>query len=208
MKTPDTDTLTSIQGLIFDLDGTLVDSRLDFTAIRHELACPEGVGVLEYIASLPEEDRSPAEKIVLQHERRGAERAQWMPGARECLEYCERANLPTAILTRNAREVADLTLTRLGIRVDMMLAREDCAPKPVPDGLLLIADAWGYRLPTWSTWGISFMTCRPPGGRDDQLFYDPQETGNYQAETDWHLAGFEQLTAMLETISGIAAPPD
>ncbi|MGB2057737.1 HAD family hydrolase [uncultured Alcanivorax sp.] len=209
MKTPDTDTLTSIQGLIFDLDGTLVDSRLDFTAIRHELACPEGVGVLEYIASLPEEDRSPAEKIVLQHERRGAERAQWMPGARECLEYCERANLPTAILTRNAREVADLTLTRLGIRVDMMLAREDCAPKPAPDGLLQIADAWGLP-PANLVYVGDFIYDLQAARRAEMIscFYDPQETGNYQAETDWHLAGFEQLTAMLETISGIAAPPD
>lgn len=136
MKIPDSAALSSIQGLIFDLDGTLVDSRLDFTAIRRELACPDGVGVLEYIASLPEQARQAAEQIVLEHERRGAERAEWMPGARDCLQYCERRNLPTAILTRNAREVADLTLSRLGIRVDMLLAREDCPPKPAPDGLL------------------------------------------------------------------------
>jgi len=200
MKIPEPAALSSIQGLIFDLDGTLVDSRLDFTAIRRELTCPDGLGVLEYIASLPDQARQAAEQIVLQHERRGAERAEWMPGARDCLQYCERRNLPTAILTRNAREVADLTLSRLGIRVDMLLAREDCPPKPAPDGLLHIANAWG--LPPGNLVYVGDFIYDLQAARRAEMiscFYDPQKTGKYQAETDWHLTGFDQLTEVLAT---------
>ncbi|KZX78846.1 hypothetical protein A3717_19915 [Alcanivorax sp. HI0013] len=93
--------------------------------------------------------------------------------------------------------------------MDMMLAREDCAPKPAPDGLLQIADAWGLP-PANLVYVGDFIYDLQAARRAEMIscFYDPQETGNYQAETDWHLAGFEQLTAMLGTISGIAAPPD
>ena len=200
MKIPDLDTLSSIQGVIFDLDGTLADSRLDFTAIRSELACPEGVGVLEYIQLLPGSERGAAEQIVLDHERRGAERAEWIPGARECLQFCSRRNLPTAILTRNAREVADLTMSRLGIQVDMLLAREDCPPKPAPDGLLQIAAAWSLS-PKRLVYVGDFLYDLQAARRANMIscFYDPALTGLYPDETDWHLGDFEQFTEMLAT---------
>ena len=200
MKIPDLDILSSIQGVIFDLDGTLADSRLDFTAIRSELACPEGVGVLEYIQLLPGSERRAAEQIVLDHERRGAERAEWIPGARECRQFCARRNLPTAILTRNAREVADLTMSRLGIQVDMLLAREDCPPKPAPDGLLQIAAAWSLS-PKRLVYVGDFLYDLQAARRANMIscFYDPALTGLYPDETDWHLGDFEQFTEMLAT---------
>lgn len=194
MKIPDIAALSSIQGVIFDLDGTLVDSRLDFTAIRRELVCPQGVGVLEYIASLPEAARQAAEQIVLDHERRGAERAEWMPGARDCLQFCERAKLPTAILTRNAREVADLTLSRLGIRVDMLLAREDCPPKPAPDGLLHIANAWGLP-PANLVYVGDFIYDLQAARRADMIscYYDPQNSHRFTEHADWRVEHLAQL---------------
>lgn len=48
------------RAVIFDLDGTLVDSRLDFSAMRAELQAPEGVGLLEYIDGLPTADARSA----------------------------------------------------------------------------------------------------------------------------------------------------
>src|SRR5258706_15978924 len=45
-------TMHNIRGLIFDLDGTLVDSRLDFDLMRQEMELPAGP-ILEGFAALP-----------------------------------------------------------------------------------------------------------------------------------------------------------
>jgi beta-phosphoglucomutase-like phosphatase (HAD superfamily) len=44
--------------VIFDMDGTLVDSPLDFDAMRREIGCPPNRGLLEHIAAAPACGRS------------------------------------------------------------------------------------------------------------------------------------------------------
>lgn len=138
----------TFSGVIFDLDGTLVDSRLDFAAIRARLNCPPEVGVLEFIDTLPASEQAAAHAVVLEYERAGAERATWIPGAQSCLEKLSVMGIPAAILTRNARVIAELTVARLNIPVQRVLAREDAPPKPAPDGLLAIAREWGMAPPS------------------------------------------------------------
>ena len=79
--------LAHIRGLIFDLDGTLVDSGLDFAEIRRETGFPEGEGLLEHLQSVTDPCRkAEAEAIIERHELEGARRANWMPGAGELLQ--------------------------------------------------------------------------------------------------------------------------
>lgn len=130
-------------GVIFDLDGTLVDSRLDFDAMRAETGCPEGVGLIEYADSLPPPEAARVRGVVHQHEMAGAASAVWIAGAEAWLRNLQAAQVPTAILTRNSRDATALTLSRLGIEMEHVLTREDCRPKPDPQGLLMIAAAWG-----------------------------------------------------------------
>lgn len=44
------------RGVIFDLDGTLVDSGLDFDSMRREMGLDPGTPILESLATLPEQD--------------------------------------------------------------------------------------------------------------------------------------------------------
>jgi HAD superfamily hydrolase (TIGR01549 family) len=133
----------SLQAIIFDLDGTLVDSRLDFAAMRRELSAPEGLGLLEYIESLADERaRREAMAVVHRHELAGAEAATWMPGAEEVLLRLCDAGVPAAIVTRNSRRAARRTMERLAMPSVPLKAREDAAPKPDPEALLAIAEAW------------------------------------------------------------------
>lgn len=131
------------RAVIFDLDGTLVDSRLDFSAMRAELEAPAGVGLLEYIEGLATaRARRAAMAVVHRHEMAGAAAAEWMPGAEEALHALYGAGLRTAIVTRNSREAARLTMDRLGMPAIPLMAREDAAPKPDPEALLSLAAAW------------------------------------------------------------------
>ncbi len=130
-------------GVIFDLDGTLVDSRLDFPAMRRETGCPEGTGLLEYLAELPDANaREQAAAIIHRHEMEGAAAATWMPGARETLAALHSNQVPLGVVTRNSREAATVALSRLGAPAMDLLAREDARPKPDPDGLLQLSEQW------------------------------------------------------------------
>lgn len=139
---PQMATLNS-KALIFDLDGTLADSRLDFPAMRHELQAPADTGLLEYIEKLrcPKE-QARAMDVVHRHEVAGAQTASWIPGAEETLHTLHRKDIPTAIVTRNSRRAAKLTMQRLGMPAIPLLAREDAAPKPDPEALLMLASKW------------------------------------------------------------------
>src|SRR5438132_1173223 len=49
-----------LQGIVFDLDGTLVQQELDFEAMRREIGVPLGTPLLETLAALPEPERARA----------------------------------------------------------------------------------------------------------------------------------------------------
>jgi HAD superfamily hydrolase (TIGR01509 family) len=131
------------RGIIFDLDGTLVDSRLDFAAMRRDLGLPARTPILEALATVTDPaERARLDAIVLRHELEGAERATLMPGVDRLWSEIARRDLRTAIFTRNARAVTEHTLARVGLTVDLIVAREDAPPKPDPAGLHAICAAW------------------------------------------------------------------
>ncbi len=132
--------LAHIEAVVFDLDGTLVDSRLDFAAICDDIGWPRGTPLLEELARLGHSaEANRASDIIRQHELAGAANATWMPGAEACLQALSAQQVPMAILTRNMREATKQVLTRLAMPISLVLTREDCAAKPDPEGLWLIA---------------------------------------------------------------------
>ncbi len=140
---PLTTSAPRLRAVIFDLDGTLVDSRLDFAAMREELGAPSGVGLLEFIAELPTPaEQAQAASVIHRHELAGARAATWMPGAEATLHAIHGSSALTGIVTRNSREAASLTMERLGMPDIPLKAREDAAPKPDPEALLALASAW------------------------------------------------------------------
>lgn len=137
------DSWPPVRGVIFDLDGTLVDSQLDFDAMRAEMQLEPGHSILEALQRLPEPRASHCRSILERHERAGADRAVPLPGVPELLASVAERGWRQAILTRNSREVSLATLAKLGIECDLLVAREDAPPKPDPAAIWQICAIWG-----------------------------------------------------------------
>ena len=75
--------LRNVSAVFFDLDGTLLDSGLDFHALRTKLAWPDKVDLLAYLAELPcPKERAKAADTIHEFEMAGAANSEWMPGAK------------------------------------------------------------------------------------------------------------------------------
>ena len=133
-----------LRGVIFDLDGTLVASRLDFNLMRAEMALPDGVPLLETILELPATEAERCWEILGRHEAAGAEAATIIPGVAAFLERISELGLRQAIVTRNSRRYARHTLDRLDLRFEHVMTRDDAPIKPRPEAIWRICESWGY----------------------------------------------------------------
>jgi len=138
-----------IDGIIFDLDGTLVESGLDFELMRSEMRLPSGVPLLETIAELPADDQRRCHDILHQHELAGAARAELMPGVGRFLGRLAERGLRRAVITRNSRTLTVPLLARLAtdgdVRLDFdpVMTRDDGPIKPDPASIWEICRIWG-----------------------------------------------------------------
>ncbi|MGC9455457.1 MAG: HAD family hydrolase [Phycisphaerae bacterium] len=134
-------------GVIFDMDGTVIEPLLDFAAIRRELGIPLGEDILQAIEQMPPAQRQAAESSLLEKEMSAARQSRLMPSAPEVLERIRSAGLKTALLTRNCKEAMETVLQRFPRLVfDVTLSRE-CGPiKPEPDGIARACGQMGVQV--------------------------------------------------------------
>ncbi len=134
-----------IKGVVFDMDGTLTISPLDFSLIRAEAGVPPGRPILEFIDAASEAERARVQAVLDQHEARAAQECTLRDGAREVTEELRRRGIKMALLTRNSAASVRTVVERFGLRLDCCVSREDAEPKPSPAAVLRIADALGVR---------------------------------------------------------------
>ena len=131
------------RGFIFDLDGTLVDSRLDFDAIRREMGLPDDEPILEALERMEPARARHCQNILDHFEREGGERAVVLPGVPELLKHLNRLHLRQAVVTRNSRAMAERMLSRCGLDFDPVVTRDDGPVKPDPWAIDCICRQWG-----------------------------------------------------------------
>ena len=136
-----------VQAIAFDLDSTLTRPYLDFTRLRAQLGRPEG-DILHWADSLPPRQRAEAFATIEAFERDGVEHVAWNDGAQETLAALQARGLPVAIITRNSRTSLTAVCAQLGIRVDVLIAREDATPKPDPACVRLASARLGVPVET------------------------------------------------------------
>ena len=134
-----------IKGFIFDLDGTLVTSDLDFVKLKNEVGCPHDQDILAYIKHIDDPaTKAAAQQLVEQMELEDALSCQWIPGAEAFIEQLRMKDVPMGIVTRNCRVATSLKIDNHNIPIKLVLTREDATCKPDPEALLFIAKQWGF----------------------------------------------------------------
>jgi HAD superfamily hydrolase (TIGR01549 family) len=138
--------LASLRHWVFDLDGTLTVPVHDFAGIRRALDVPQEADILAHLAALPAAEARDKHAWLMRHERRLAERATAASGAVALVRALQGRGCRLGILTRNARELAAVTLAAIGLgdvfgEADIV-GRDEAAPKPAPEGLRYFVDRW------------------------------------------------------------------
>ena len=137
--------LGKTRGVIFDLDGTLVDSCLDFDAMRFEMRIPAGTPILEAIEEMPEERADSCRSLLYRYEMEAAEIATLHQGVVEFLELLDANGIHRAVVTRNRSEAAKRTLQRHALFFEMVIAREDGPAKPDPWAIHHVCGTWNIK---------------------------------------------------------------
>jgi HAD superfamily hydrolase (TIGR01509 family) len=136
-------TLEPIGGILFDMDGVLVQQRLDFPAVKREIFGDTHGLILERMAGLPASERARAEAILERHEAAAAAAAEPMDGVLPFLQWMDARGVKRGLVTRNSRKSVDLVLARLSLRFDVVVTREDAPPKPAPEPVWLACRRMG-----------------------------------------------------------------
>jgi HAD superfamily hydrolase (TIGR01509 family) len=143
-----------IDGVVFDLDGVLLDSEQVWDSVREELVLERGgrwhdqaqrdmmgMSSLEWSRYLHDELGVPdppeelSAEVVRRLESRYREHLPVLPGAREAVERLA-ARWPLALASSSNRELIDLALELLGVRhlfAATVSSEEVARGKPAPD---------------------------------------------------------------------------
>jgi phosphoglycolate phosphatase len=159
----------------FDLDGTLIDSRLDIAAACNHVLVAEGRAPLEVARiatfvgdgvralvarafALPMD--APAldaleRAFVARYAAHAVEQTTWMPGALEAVDALKALRgMPVAVVTNKARSVTLAVLEALGAgdRFAFVYAGGDGPLKPRPEPMLAVARGLG--VPAEALWVV------------------------------------------------------
>ena len=139
--------LSDIEAVVFDFDGTLVHTDIDFAAMRQGIVehlrqwglwkagVEEGRYVLEIIAwaeeqlqddpSRQQQYRQEAKKILHEVELPHCQRAEPFPGVPEALQRLQDAGKRVGIITRNSHEGVAAVLSRHPLPHEVLITRDD-----------------------------------------------------------------------------------
>jgi len=163
----------SITAVIFDLDGTLIRSSIDFVKMKNLIIAhflSLGVDSEDFSSSRPTFEivqkgievlrkkwpeqrvsrvRRDIDQIMTDVEMEQVDSVSVIPGVSETVKLLKEKGIKIGILTRSCREYAlrSLEATELSKLVDFVAARDDIdRPKPDPDQVIMLAQKLNAKL--------------------------------------------------------------
>lgn len=130
-----------IKGVIFDMDGTIVDVPYDWPQIKSSLDT-QGKPILSYLQGLSEPEKSEKWAILEKYENEATEQARIKPGMGEFLDYLSERQIKIALVTNNSRRNVQILLRRFNISFDTVISRESGLWKPSASPLLAVLQEW------------------------------------------------------------------
>lgn len=190
----------AIRGVIFDLDGTLVSSELDFSLIKAQIGCPIEHDLLNFIAQLPSPYmREEAMNIVHQHELFDAQTATVLPGVNEAVAQLKAKNIPMAIVTRNFNKAAAIKLKNNPLPITTVLTRTDAPAKPDPSALNSISTLWDISPKNLLYVGDYLYDIQAAHNANMRAcLYAPQSSPTYASQADYIMHEFSELVDIVE----------
>jgi len=128
------------------MDGTLTCAMHDFDEMRRQLQLPAGVPILEALEAMPAEESRLKRQALDDMEIAMAAEAQPQPGSHDLLQQLQSKGAKMGIVTRNGREIANVTLAACGLldyfEPQSIISRDCAEPKPDPAGITLALSRW------------------------------------------------------------------
>ncbi len=127
---------------IFDMDGTIFESDLDWIKIREELKIKSGENILEELYEKGSVDTARLD-ILEGYERANTLKTKPIKGASQLLRYLEARRIKTVLITNNNKQNTDFLLKKFNFNFDTVITREMGLWKPEPDAFFHVMDLYG-----------------------------------------------------------------
>jgi HAD superfamily hydrolase (TIGR01509 family) len=122
---------------IFDMDGTVFESRLDWLKIRNELNISPGQNILKDIHKDGTIDESRLE-LLEKHEWENTQIAKPINGVIDFIDFLKTLEINTALVTNNNKQNTDYLLKKFDVKFDCVVTREMNYWKPEPDAFFYV----------------------------------------------------------------------
>jgi len=118
-----------LKGVIFDMDGTVVDVPYDWNRIKAELRT-QGKSILVYLKSLEEPEKSEKWRVLEKYEEEATMKAELKRGMREFLNLLREKGIKNALVTNNSQKNVSFLLEKFNLEFDCIICRESGLWKP------------------------------------------------------------------------------
>ena len=133
-----------IKGVIFDMDGTVVDVPYDWKRIKQELQT-QGEPILSHIQNLQEPERSRKWAVLERFEEEATAEATLKKGMDKFLALLKKKKIKTALVTNNSRKNLEFLLNKFQLSFDFLLSREAGLWKPSGAPFLFVLKNLGLK---------------------------------------------------------------